>query len=112
MISSTLLASTISTSYKHFVQEPLIENIFDLISFFFPLVLQQECSLSDSTPSEEFTPDNDWTSRRSAILSKYTTDEKLSMISSYLSGGEKGWCHTSWVLKSSYLICVKNQYKL
>lgn len=46
--------------------------------------------MTDSSPSEESTPEDDWSSRRSAILSKYTTDEKLSMISSYFSGGEKG----------------------
>lgn len=31
-----------------------------------------------------------WANRRSAILSKYTTSEKLSIVTSFLSGGEKG----------------------
>lgn len=39
--------------------------------------------------------DNDWLeywhSRRNAILARYTTAEKLSIISSFLPGGEKGW---------------------
>uniref|UniRef100_A0A8D9ESI6 UPF0505 protein C16orf62 n=1 Tax=Cacopsylla melanoneura TaxID=428564 RepID=A0A8D9ESI6_9HEMI len=49
----------------------------------------QESSMTDSSPSEESSPDDDWINRKSAILSKYTTDEKLSMVSSYLSGGDK-----------------------
>lgn len=31
-----------------------------------------------------------WSVRRSAILSKYTTSEKLSIVTSFLPGGEKG----------------------
>lgn len=31
-----------------------------------------------------------WSVRRSAILSKYITSEKLSIVTSFLSGGEKG----------------------
>lgn len=31
-----------------------------------------------------------WSVRKSAILSKFTTSEKLTMVSSFLSGGEKG----------------------
>lgn len=31
-----------------------------------------------------------WSIRRSAILSKYTTSEKLSIVTSFLPGGEKG----------------------
>ncbi|KAI5736076.1 hypothetical protein M8J77_026343 [Diaphorina citri] len=68
------------------IQDPLsttLDGIDPLTQF------TQEGSMTDNSPTEESTPDNDWTSRRSAILNKYTTDEKLSMISSYLSGGEK-----------------------
>lgn len=31
-----------------------------------------------------------WGSRRAAILNKYTTLEKLSIVTSFLPGGEKG----------------------
>lgn len=31
-----------------------------------------------------------WSVRRSAILSRYTTSEKLSIVTSFLPGGEKG----------------------
>jgi len=31
-----------------------------------------------------------WYFRRSTILSKYTTSEKLSIVTSFLPGGEKG----------------------
>lgn len=30
-----------------------------------------------------------WSTRRTAILCKYTTSEKLSIVSNFLSGGEK-----------------------
>lgn len=43
---------------------------------------KQEIALDDSLEP--------WDMRRSAILSKFTTSDKLSMVSSYLSGGEKG----------------------
>lgn len=29
-----------------------------------------------------------WSSRRSAVLNKYTTSEKLSIVTSFLTGGE------------------------
>ena len=31
-----------------------------------------------------------WSARKSAILNKFTTSEKLSIVTSFLSGGEKG----------------------
>jgi hypothetical protein len=31
-----------------------------------------------------------WAARKSAILNKFTTSEKLSIVTSFLSGGEKG----------------------
>lgn len=31
-----------------------------------------------------------WSVRRASILNKYTTSEKLSIVTSFLSGGEKG----------------------
>lgn len=31
-----------------------------------------------------------WLARRTTILSKYTTSEKLSIVTSFLPGGEKG----------------------
>lgn len=31
-----------------------------------------------------------WANRKHAILSKFTTSEKLSIVTSFLSGGEKG----------------------
>lgn len=31
-----------------------------------------------------------WQARRTAILNKYTTSEKLSILTSFLPGGEKG----------------------
>lgn len=31
-----------------------------------------------------------WLARRTAILNKYTTSEKLSIVTSFLPGGEKG----------------------
>ena len=31
-----------------------------------------------------------WSSRRAIILNKYTTLEKLSIVTSFLPGGEKG----------------------
>lgn len=31
-----------------------------------------------------------WMTRKTAILSKYTTSEKLSIVTSFLSEGEKG----------------------
>lgn len=31
-----------------------------------------------------------WQARRSVILAKYTTSEKLSIVTSFLPGGEKG----------------------
>lgn len=31
-----------------------------------------------------------WSSRKAGILAKFTTSEKLSIVTSFLSGGEKG----------------------
>lgn len=38
-----------------------------------------------------------WSARRNAILSKYTTSEKLSIVTSFLSEGEKGECEPVFV---------------
>lgn len=42
---------------------------------------------SKDTSQEYIEP---WSVRRTSILNKYTTSEKLSMMSSFLSGGERG----------------------
>lgn len=39
-----------------------------------------------------------WTSRRAGILTKYTTSEKLSIVTSFLSEGEKGMIKNSVVI--------------
>jgi hypothetical protein len=39
---------------------------------------------------EKGTCDKEWISRKTAILSRFTTSEKLSIMTSFLSGGEKG----------------------
>lgn len=41
----------------------------------------------NGTFDDNFEP---WSARKSAILSKFTTSEKLSMVTSFLAGGEKG----------------------
>lgn len=41
----------------------------------------------EAFPEDSIEP---WCNRRAAILAKYTTSEKLSIVTSFLSGGEKG----------------------
>lgn len=36
------------------------------------------------------TAEESWSARRTTILNKYTTSEKLSIATSFLPGGEKG----------------------
>lgn len=52
----------------------------------------RKCRLDDT-----FEP---WSMKKAAILNKYTTSEKLSIATSFLSGGEK-----SKYLESCTLIC-------
>lgn len=52
---------------------------------------RQERSLNALTKEDEKKPDVDpWISQKAAILSKYTTSEKISIVTSFLSDGEKG----------------------
>lgn len=54
-----------------------------------------------------------WSTRRTAILNKFTTSEKLSLVSSFISGGEKGiYSHIlkDTVVLIQYLIYVKLNY--
>lgn len=47
-----------------------------------------------------------WLARRNAILSKYTTSEKLSIVTSFLSGGEKG-IYFYIIVRIHVIICIR-----
>lgn len=55
------------------------------MNIFFPqkeISASRKCKIDDT-----FEP---WSTKKVAILNKYTTSEKLSIATSFLSGGEKG----------------------
>jgi hypothetical protein len=49
----------------------------------------QQRSSSDTQDDEMLTQES-WTARKASILSRFTTSEKLSIMTSFLSGGDKG----------------------
>lgn len=55
-----------------------------LVSFFF-----QENNLLELPVDDGTNYLNGWNTRRTIILNKYTTGEKLTIVSSFLPGGEK-----------------------
>lgn len=51
-----------------------------------------------------------WSARRSTILNKYTTSEKLSIVTSFLSGGEKGFSFLYWEFRDSANSLSQNRF--
>lgn len=89
VLASASISQPLAQALKRL--DPLTElALFEEMDPLSRLATETDVKLDHRDVVERPTISTTWSSRKAAILQKYTTSEKLCMVTSFLSEGEKG----------------------